>query len=148
MPTTLMTGVWPAIGAGAGFDIQPAVGMGYCVTDFASDQMNAATTVPDIEVYFRDGILTDAEMLLDPATELQKEHRPKEFYIDNTTYMHVINRAVGAAVIGVIGHQVRGDIVRSVILTAPNGGTVDFPKPLGETCISTEIGSELQDTLT
>lgn len=141
MATTLMTGVTPAVGGGATTDIQPAAGMGYCVTEITSDQAQVGG-VPDISAALRDGVLTDAIMILDPTTEVQKAGRAKRLYISNTNYLRVTNTAVGAAVIGRIGFQVRADIIRSDIQTAPNGGTVDIQPPVGEVWWVTEIGAE------
>jgi hypothetical protein len=136
-----MTGVTPAIGGAGTLDIQPAAGMGYCVTEIVSDQAQVGG-VPDISAALRDAVLTDPIIILDPTTEVQKAGRAKKIYISNANYLRITNTAAGAAVIGQIGFQVRADIIRTDIFTAPNGGTVDVQAPAGEVWLVTEIGAE------
>ena len=129
-----------AIGGAGTTDVTPAAGAAYCITEVFSNQAQA-NGVPDISLDLRDGVLTDAVILIDQATELQKDRR-KEIYITNVTYLRITNTAAGAAVIGWMGHQVRADNVRTYIVTAPNGAFVDVQPPLGEVWKVTEIGAE------
>jgi len=141
MATTLANGIQAAVGGGATLDIQPAAGAAYSISEVFSDQA-FVSGVPDVQLALRDGVHADAIVVLDPTTEVQKGNRKKEIIIDNTTYLRVTNTAAGAAVIGWIGKQVPAVNVRTSIVTAPNGGTVDLQPPLGETWRITEIGAE------
>lgn len=141
MARTLMSGVIPAIGGAATTDVQPAAGMGYCVTEILSDQAQVGGA-PDISAAFRDAVLTDPIIILDPTTEVTKANRKKEIYITNANYLRITNTAVGAAVIGWIGYQVRADNIRTDLYTVPNGLTVDVQPPAGEVWKVTELGAE------
>lgn len=145
MPTMQISGLEAAVGGAATFDIQPAAGSAYCITDFFSDQAFVGD-VPDVQVSLRDGVHADAIVILDPTTAVQKQYRPKELYINNTTYLRVTNTAAGAAVIGWSGHYVSPDIVMTQIVTAPNGATVDVqPTAAQGTWRVTEIGCEVMN---
>jgi hypothetical protein len=145
MPTMQVAGVLAAVGGGANMDIQPAVGHAYCITELFSNQVFVGG-VPDIQAAFRNAVLADCIVILDPTTEVQKQHRPKELYITNVIYLRVTNTAVGAAVIGWTGHRVRPDIVMTSMFTAPNGGTVDLqPTAAQGVWRCTEIGCEVMN---
>jgi hypothetical protein len=141
MASTLSNGVTAAVAGGGTLDIQPAVGAAYCIKEIVSDQAQVGG-VPDVSYAFRDGALADADIVIDPTTEVMKGNRAKRIYISNTVYLRVTNTAAGAAVIGWLGEQVRADNVRTRIVTAPNGGTVNVQPPAGEVWEVTEIGAE------
>jgi len=138
MPTTLVTGV-----SNAGtFDIRPPVGEAWCITDFFSD-IRQAGLVPDLSVAFADGVATAGDIIIDPATAVQKQYRNFEIYIDRDTYLTVTETGA-ASVIGWIGHQVIPDSVKSRIVTVPNAAPAKFDvrPPVGEIWKVTEIGAE------
>ncbi len=141
MPTTLATGLTAAVGAGANLDIQPAAGQAYCIIDIFSDTVFVGNR-PDLQFALRNGVQADAIIVIDPTTEVQKGTREFEIYIDNTTYLRIVNRAAGNAVIGHTGYRVIPSIIRTRVVTAPNGGAVAIQPPLGEVWRVTEIGAE------
>jgi len=141
MPTTLTTNISAAVGGAAAIDIQPAAGAAYCIEEFFSDTPFVGT-VPDVSVAIRDAVLTDAVVIIDPTTAVQKQNRKKELYITNVNYLRLTNTAAGAANLGWSGYQVSPNIVVTDIVTAPNGGNVVVQPPAGQVWKVTEIGAE------
>lgn len=140
MGSTYITDIELAVAGAGAFIIQPAAGHAYCLEEVSSNQAFVGG-VPDVAVALDDGVHTTCILKLDPATAVQKD-RKLEIYLTNALYATVTNTAVGAANIGYFGKQVNVNNVRSLIVTAPNGGNVDVQPPVGETWKVTEIGAE------
>ena len=142
MPSMLMTGIEVALGGGLTFDIQPAVGEAYLITELFADPA-FENDLPDVSWGLIDAVNALCIGLVDPNTLAQKQYRPKEIYISNTTWLRVTNQAAGASNIGYSGHRVSPDIVMTQIVVAPNGATVDVQPPAGQTWRVTEIACEV-----
>lgn len=140
MPSYLSSNISAAVGGAAAIDIQPALGTAYKIVDFFADAVFSGL-VPDVQVAIRDGILTDAVVMIDPGTAVQKV-RAKELYITNANYLRMTNTAVGAQNLGWVGHQVPAGIVMTDIFTVPNAGNVVVQPPEGEVWLVTEVGAE------
>ena len=138
MTTTLATGISDA----GTVTIRPPVGHAYCITDFFSD-IRLAGGVPDLSVAFTSAGLTDALMIIDPATAIQDVGRNFEIYITNDVYLTVTETGA-ASVIGWTGHEVIPTEVKTAHFTVPNlaPAKYDLRPPAGEVWKVTEIGAE------
>lgn len=140
MPSYLASGISAAVGAGAAIDVQPAAGNAYMIREFFNDAVFVGD-VPEVQVAIRDGVLTDAVVILDPTTAVQK-NRSKQLYITNVNYLRLTNTAAGGGNVGWTGHQVPVGIVMTDMYTAPNAGFVNVQPPAGQVWLVTEIGAE------
>lgn len=138
MSSTLISGVSDA----GSFDIRPPAGEAWCITDFWSS-IRLAGGVPDLSVAFAGGGFTAGDIIIDPATAIQKQARMMEIYIDNNFYLTVTERGA-ASVIGWNGYQVIPDDVKTRIVTVPDAAPAKFDvrPPVGEVWKVTEIGAE------
>lgn len=142
MPTTLVTNMQAAVGAGGTVDVQPAAGAEYMIRDIGGDAAFVGAS-PDVQVAIRDGVLADAIVWIDPTTTANKRGRQLELYLTNANYMRLTNTAGGANNVSWFGKQVRPGLTRSDLVAVGAGATVNIQPPAGEVWRVTEIGSSV-----
>lgn len=144
MPSMGISNIEAAVGGAAAYDIQPPAGQAWLIKELGSDAV-FVTNQPDLAYGIADGVLTLANIVIDPTTDPQKGDREKEIYITNANYLTVTNTAVGAANVGWTGERVDPNVVITDMVTCPTGGAglVDIQPPVGQTWRITEIGAEL-----
>lgn len=143
MPSMLISNIAAAVAGGAVTNIQPPAGQGWLIYELAADPAFVGAQ-PDLAYGIADGVLTLANIVIDPFTAPLKGARSKEIYITNANYLQVTNTAAGAANVGWTGERVNVNNIITDMVTVPNGGNADIRPPAGQTWRLTEIGSELQ----
>lgn len=138
--STYVTDISAAVAGAASVDIQPAAGDAYCIEEVSGDAAFVGG-IPDLSLNLIEAGFAVCILRIDPTTAVQK-NRKLEIYISNTCYLRITNTAVGAQNVGWFGKQVNANNIRSQVLTAPNGGSVDFQPPVGEIWKVTEISGE------
>lgn len=142
MPTTLITNMTAAVGAGAFYDIIPAEGAEYLIRDIGSD-VAFVGAVPDVEVSLRDGVLADAIIWIDPTTTPNRRlHHQLKLYVTHDNYCRLTNTGAQAN-ISCFGEQVRAGLTRADLVTIGVGATVEIQPPAGEVWDVMEIGASV-----
>lgn len=142
MPSNLVSNISAAINAAAAYDVQPPAGQGWVIYEVSSEEAFVAT-IPDLAYGIADGVLTLANIVIDPTTEGQKGARAKEIYLTNANYLTITNTGGNPAFIGWTGERVDPNLIITDMVTCPNAGNVDVQPPAGQTWRITEIGAEL-----
>lgn len=138
MPRSLITNINLAVGAGGFVDLQPAVGVEWLVTDFASDEV-FVTNVPDLQVSLYDGA-TECIALIDPTTDPGNRIRQYKFYLTNAVYMRITNTGGAGHNVGYFGEIVTPGLTRSAIAVIAPANFIVIQPPDGETWEVTEWG--------
>jgi len=141
---TVMTDV-QVVGPGGTLAIQPGVTEDWVVTDIGSSAWlnKQGDGVPNLEVDITDGTLA-ARILA--STEVRMWEAGMKLYVNNANYLLLTNSAGVAANVGWSAelHQrygVGASVVKTDVLAAGAGASVDFRPPAGEEWDVTMLGS-------
>jgi hypothetical protein len=143
-PTVVITDL-QNVGAGANWDIQPAAGVEYEITDVGASVWvgGAPFNQPDMTVSIYNGAIAAAVML---GAEARGWGKPLSIHINNTDYLRLTNTNVGANVLSVVGKISRiygtgATVVRTDVQAIGAGANWDVRPPLGQEWKVTEFGS-------
>ena len=144
MPSMLVSNISAGIAGAAVYNVQPPAGQAWVIYEVSSEEAFVGGQ-PDLSYGIVDGVLTLAQIVIDPTTEAQKGTRAKEIYITNDNYLEITNESANPAFIGFTGERVDPNIVITDMVTCPTGGAglVDVQPPAGQTWRICEFGSEL-----
>jgi hypothetical protein len=140
MPTTLVTNMQAAVGAGGTHDVIPPAGHEYLITKVGND-VAFVGNVPDIQLAIRDGVVADAIVFIDPTTTPNCRQRDLELYLTNGNHMRLTNTGAGAGNLSWFGKEIQPGTARVDLVTIGAGASVDVQPPAGETWKITTLGS-------
>lgn len=140
MPTTLVTDLQAAVGAGGTVDVQPAAGHEYCIYEVGND-VAFVGNVPDIQTAIRDGVLADAIVQIDPTTDPGMRVSQLELYISNANWLRITNTGGAGANVSWVGEEVRPGLTVTDLVAIGVGATVNIQPPLGQTWRITQVGT-------
>lgn len=140
MPTTLVSNMQAAVGAGATHDVQPPAGHEYLITEIGGDAAFVGA-VPDVQLAIRDAVLADAIVWIDPTTTPNCRGHKLELYLTNGNYMRLTNTAAGANNLSWFGKEVKPGNSRVDLQAIGAGASIDIQPPAGETWKITTLGS-------
>ncbi len=145
-PSVIVTDL-QTVAAAATWDIQPAAGYEYLITEVGSSLWIGAAPagLPDLTVSLFDGALA---AIIQRGADVRGWNRNLKLYLNNTNYLRLTNTNAAQAVLAVVGKQARyygagATAVMTDIQTLGAGANWDVRPAAGEEWLVTDIGASI-----